>query len=69
MSYKVILFDLDDTLIHFDDYWKLSLLETFRQHDSTKDIGQDKLFEVYWKYNGIFEVEYHNHEISLQQIY
>lgn len=67
MSYKVILFDLDDTLIHFEDYWKVSLLETFRQHHSTKEYDVDLLFDVYWKQNGIFEALYHNQEITLQQ--
>jgi HAD superfamily hydrolase (TIGR01509 family) len=64
---KLILFDLDDTLIHFDDYWKPSLIETFQQHKYTKDLDAAKLFAALWKHNGKFEVMYHNKEITLQQ--
>jgi 5'-nucleotidase len=66
-SFKVILFDLDDTLIYFDDYWKASLIETFRQHHSTREYDEDKLFSILWKYNKTFESQYHKHEITLQQ--
>jgi HAD superfamily hydrolase (TIGR01549 family) len=64
---KLILFDLDDTLIHFDDYWKPSLIETFRKHESTKELDPDQLFEILWKHNGRYEMMYHNKEITLQQ--
>jgi HAD superfamily hydrolase (TIGR01509 family) len=67
MAYKVLLFDLDDTLIHFEDYWKVSLLETFRQHHSTKEYDIDLLFDVYWRQNGVFEEMYHKQVITLQQ--
>jgi HAD superfamily hydrolase (TIGR01549 family) len=64
---KLILFDLDDTLIHFKDYWKPSLIETFRTHKSSKELDPDQLFEILWKHNGRYEVMYHNKDITLQQ--
>jgi FMN phosphatase YigB (HAD superfamily) len=42
-SKKLIFFDLDDTLIHFEDYWKLSLKETFRRYEFLKDLNPEKL--------------------------
>lgn len=64
---KLILFDLDDTLIHFEDYWKPSLKETFRQHKATLGFDTNKLFDVLWKHNAKFEAMYHNQEITLDQ--
>jgi HAD superfamily hydrolase (TIGR01509 family) len=66
-STKLILFDLDDTLLHFEDYWKPSLLETFRRYEFSKDLNPDQLFEILWKYNGKYAVMYHNKEITLKQ--
>lgn len=66
-SYKIILFDLDDTLIHFEDYWQDSLIETFRRHKSTRDFDVDSLLEVLLSHNSIFEVMYHNQEITIDQ--
>jgi HAD superfamily hydrolase (TIGR01549 family) len=66
-SFKVLLFDLDDTLIYFDDYWKESLIETFRQHDSTREYDEDELFNILWKHNKTYEQQYHKQEITLQQ--
>lgn len=48
---KLILFDLDDTLIHFEDYWKPSLLEAFRKHESSKEFNTNQLFDTLWHYN------------------
>lgn len=59
-SIRLILFDLDDTLIHFQDYWQASLIETFRLHKSTRDYCENSLLNVLWKHNSIFEVMYHN---------
>lgn len=63
---KIILFDLDDTLIHFEDYWKDSLLETFQRHSCTKDLEPDLLFEVFWEMNQKYEKLYHKQEITLR---
>jgi HAD superfamily hydrolase (TIGR01509 family) len=67
MKAKVILFDLDDTLIHFEDYWKVSILETFRKHHSTQGIEPSEFFTAYLRQNGIYEDKYHRQEITLQQ--
>lgn len=64
---RVILFDLDDTLIRFDDYWEASLMETFRQHSATREIAADRLFEQFWEQNTHFERQYLNQRISLRQ--
>lgn len=64
---RLILFDLDDTLIHFEDYWQASLIESFRSHKSTKDFEADHLLEVLLKHNAIFEVMYHKQEITIEQ--
>jgi HAD superfamily hydrolase (TIGR01549 family) len=66
-STKLILFDLDDTLIHFEDYWKPSLIETFRKYEFSKDIDPEQLFEILWRHNGRYAVMYKNKEITLQQ--
>jgi putative hydrolase of the HAD superfamily len=46
---KLVLFDLDDTLVHFDDYWEVSVKETFRKHFFTKELNTDGLFEIFDK--------------------
>jgi HAD superfamily hydrolase (TIGR02253 family) len=63
---KVVLFDLDDTLIHFDDYWKASLMETIRRHPATKSFDPDVLFERLREMNQVYEKLYHRQEISLR---
>lgn len=64
---RVVLFDLDDTLVHFDDYWKISLLEAFRRHPATRGIDPDRLFEVLWEKNVLYEQRYHAKEITIWQ--
>jgi len=38
---KLILFDLDDTLVHFEDYWAQSMVEAFRRHAATRDLDAE----------------------------
>lgn len=66
-SFKVLLFDLDDTLIYFKEYWKASLLEAFKQHELTKEINPNLLFSILWEQNQKYEQLYHNKEITIQQ--
>ncbi|CAG7642387.1 HAD family hydrolase [Paenibacillus allorhizosphaerae] len=66
-SVKVVVFDLDDTLIHFDDYWEESLLETLRRHPATKEYDPKRLFGVLSEMNQIFEDQYHRQQITLRQ--
>lgn len=63
---RTILFDLDDTLLDFADYWKDSLIETFRRHPSTYGLDPDQLFERLWAMNEVFEKRYHAREITLR---
>jgi HAD superfamily hydrolase (TIGR01509 family) len=65
--YKVILFDLDDTLIYFDDYWEESVKETFCQHVATMGLECNSLFEVYKEKDLFLEQKYLKQEISIQQ--
>lgn len=46
---KLVLFDLDDTLVHFDDYWEISVKETFKKHFFTRDLNTNDLFEIFEK--------------------
>lgn len=64
---QVILFDLDDTLICFEDYWEASLRETFRRHKATGHLDSDLLFDVLWEQNMKFEQQYLNQQITLRQ--
>lgn len=64
---KVVLFDLDDTLVHFEDYWNPSLLETFRRHPATRMLDPDRLLEVWWEKNAIYERQYHDQLITIRQ--
>jgi|HigsolmetaAR203D_1030402.scaffolds.fasta_scaffold02479_2 HAD superfamily hydrolase (TIGR01549 family) len=64
---KLILFDLDDTLVHFDDYWGQSLLEAFRRHEATRDVDVQALNDALWKYHAIYEAKYLNREVTLQE--
>jgi len=66
MPVKLILFDLDDTLVHFDEYWAQSLMEAFRLHEATRDLDARALFDVSWKHNAVYEAMYHNREITLR---
>jgi putative hydrolase of the HAD superfamily len=46
---RLVLFDLDDTLLHFDDYWTPSMRESFQTYPLTKSIELDRLFPVFLK--------------------
>jgi FMN phosphatase YigB (HAD superfamily) len=63
---KLILFDLDDTLVHFDDYWGQSLLEAFRRYPATRDLDAQALYDATWKHNAVYEAKYHRQEITLR---
>jgi HAD superfamily hydrolase (TIGR01549 family) len=44
---KLVLFDLDDTLLHFADYWENSVKDAFRNHHFTSEMNSNDLFEVF----------------------
>ncbi|WP_168123018.1 hypothetical protein [Paenibacillus sp. HB172176] len=52
---KVLLFDLDDTLLYFHEYWKDSMLETFRRHHLTREFQKAELFSALWEHNQKYE--------------
>lgn len=62
---RLILFDLDDTLIHFDDYWEVSVKETFRLHPVTSGIDVDELFHLFFVKDSICAKLYDNGKITL----
>ena len=66
-SVKVVLFDLDDTLIHFDDYWEDSLREALRSHPVTQAHNLVQLFGLLNEMNAVFEEQYHRQQITLRQ--
>ncbi|RAV14885.1 hypothetical protein DQG23_31130 [Paenibacillus contaminans] len=39
---KLVLFDLDDTLLHFDDYWENSVKDAFRNHFFTSEMNSNE---------------------------
>lgn len=47
INVKLILFDLDNTLLYFNDYWESSVKYTFRKLKIIKSICVDDLFHVY----------------------
>lgn len=64
---RLILFDLDDTLLHFDDYWEASLKEAFRQHPLTRDEDPDRLFECFSRKSELYHEQYYLQKISIEQ--
>ncbi|WP_010268619.1 HAD family hydrolase [Paenibacillus senegalensis] len=66
-SFELILFDLDDTLLYFEDYWEQGTKEAFRQFPITESLNADRLFETYQEYSAYYVEKYHQQEISIQQ--
>lgn len=55
---KAILFDLDDTLLFFEDYWVDSKKEAFRTYSLTRDIPLEVLFPVFLEKDEKYHVEW-----------
>ncbi|GIP31955.1 haloacid dehalogenase [Paenibacillus sp. J2TS4] len=64
---RLILFDLDDTLLHFDDYWEASSKEAFRHHPLTCEEDPDQLFACFRQKSEVYERQYYHQQISIQQ--
>ena len=62
MSYKILLFDLDDTLLDFEANETDSLNKLFQQHGYT---FSDELFQVYNSINKQLWADYENGKIVL----
>lgn len=65
-QFELILFDLDDTLLYFEDYWELGTKEAFRQFPLTESMDADRLFETYQEYSTYYVDLYHRQQISIQ---
>ncbi|GGG24335.1 HAD family hydrolase [Paenibacillus abyssi] len=55
---RLVLFDLDDTLLYFDDYWKRSMYESFESYPLTQGIGMDRLFPVFLEKDELFHEQW-----------
>jgi len=67
MNFKLILFDLDDTLLYFDDYWEQGIKETFRNYPMTSNLNIDDLFNIYKVKEEYLVQKYHDQEITLEE--
>ncbi|RUS41944.1 HAD family hydrolase [Cohnella sp. AR92] len=67
MNFKLILFDLDDTLLYFDDYWEQSTKETFRTYPLTSNLNIDDLFNILKVKEISLVQKYHNQEITMEE--
>lgn len=65
MSYKILLFDLDDTLLDFAANEADSLHKLFQQNGYT---FSDELFQVYNSVNKQLWVDYENGKIALDEV-
>lgn len=62
---KLVLFDLDDTLVHFDDYWEISVKETFKKHFFTKELNTNDLFEVFHEVDRLLVEKLDSQQITI----
>ncbi len=65
MKYKILLFDLDDTLLDFGANEKDSLKKLFQQHGYT---FSDELYQIYNSVNKQLWADYENGMIGLQDV-
>ncbi|GAB2673227.1 HAD family hydrolase [Paenibacillus thermoaerophilus] len=65
--HKAILFDLDDTLVYFDEYWEDSVREALRLHPLTREFDMRELYEAYREKDLAYEQLYLRREITLDQ--
>nr|NNM89280.1 HAD family hydrolase [Bacilli bacterium] len=65
MPYRLILFDLDDTLSYFEDYWEAACKDAFASFPLTAGLDHDRLFHEYEKWNAILDKQYIAREIDV----
>lgn len=65
MRYKILLFDLDDTLLDFGANERESLTKLFQQHGYT---FSDELFQAYHAVNRQLWADYENGSIALPEV-
>ncbi|EFM09654.1 HAD-superfamily hydrolase, subfamily IA, variant 3 [Paenibacillus curdlanolyticus YK9] len=64
---KLILFDLDDTLVHFDDYWEVSMKEAFAQHHFTKAMDTDRIYEIFHEIDHRLVLQLDSQQITIEE--
>lgn len=64
---KLVLFDLDDTLVHFDDYWEMTVKETFRNHLITREMNINDLFEVFDEVDELLVGKLDSQQLSIHE--
>lgn len=65
---KLILFDLDNTLLPFNTYWEKANVEIFNSSNLTKDLNYEAFMSLYRKYDKELWELYDRHIISLDQL-
>lgn len=64
---KLILFDLDDTLVFFDDYWAACSKSALMVHPLTSELDTELLFAEFKKLDGKLEPLYLAERITLSE--
>ncbi|MWC29697.1 HAD family hydrolase [Paenibacillus sp. MMS18-CY102] len=64
---KLILFDLDDTLVHFDDYWETSMKEAFAKHDFTRAMDTNRVYEIFREIDLRLVQQLDSQQITIEQ--
>ncbi|MEH7048605.1 HAD family hydrolase [Bacillus pseudomycoides] len=65
---KLVLFDLDNTLFSFEDYWTKATKDTFYQSSITKYLPFEEFFSYYRHYDHHFWDLHHQGHISLDEV-
>ncbi|ADC51505.1 hypothetical protein BpOF4_17320 [Alkalihalophilus pseudofirmus OF4] len=65
---KLVLFDLDNTLLSFSEYWTEATHTIFYLSDFTKDLPFDEFFSYYRQYDQYFWELHHEGRISLDEV-
>ena len=64
---RLILFDLDDTLSYFEDFWEPACKEAFAKFPLTAPLDPDRLFAAYRKWDRIMDDKYIRQEITVNE--
>lgn len=65
---EFIIFDLDNTLLHFDDYWDDSVKETFKIFNITRLSDAEEIFKVYKEQDDIYCAHFDAGRITLEEL-
>ncbi|WP_086427868.1 HAD family hydrolase [Staphylococcus cornubiensis] len=67
-SFKLVIFDLDNTLYPFDALWQEANRATFETDERFKDIDYDQFLPLYQKYDQHFWKQHDSGHISLDEL-